>query len=145
MFLVGHNRGVWLKLSVTCKFYTSKCNIKWKPILIYLTCNMFKVQTFEKSDSLVIQLSSIHSVSISNQCCDLPDCPWKWYCGSDIYGLHYFIFLHLQLFHLVVSCNYLLPNQYLCHLHIPFDYSFNSHYYYILLQPKVPSRPWSSE
>ena len=70
---------------------------------------------------------------------------WKLYFGSDYYGLVFPLFWHLKLFHFVVSCSYILPNQYPCNLHLPFEYWFHSHYYDLLLQPKVPSRHWYSE
>ena len=92
MFLVGHDRGVWIKLNSTCLFFRSNQNRKFKPILIDLIWNTFKVYPFEKSESLAIKLSSIHSISRSNQCCDLEDCTWNWYLDYDSYGLAFLLF-----------------------------------------------------
>ena len=144
IFLVGHDRGVWLEFNMTCKFCTSNWNIKWKLILIYLTSNKFKVYYFEKSGSFVIKFSLIQSGSISNQCCDIADCTLKLYYGFGSSGIIFFLFWHLWLFHLVVSCCYLLPNHYPCDFHIPFEYSFHSHYS-DFSKSKVSLLHWSSE
>ena len=48
MLLVGHARGVSITFNVTCLFYRSNWNRKCKPILIGLTWNTFKAQTFKK-------------------------------------------------------------------------------------------------
>ena len=83
MLLVSHYRGVWIESNIPRRFYTFNYNIKWNQYLYVWPGIRSRYSLLKKTGSLVIKFSSIHSGSISNQCCCLADCPWKWYCGSD--------------------------------------------------------------
>ena len=90
--------GVWIKLNMTWKFCTSNWNMKWMPIFIRLTLNMFKVYYFEN-----IRLP-YHKIVFNSVRIKIKPMLWSWRLSLKVILWFWFLWTLFFPFFCVFSC-----------------------------------------